>query len=150
MNELSVVEAIILGLVEGITEYLPVSSTGHLLVTNRLLGLDEPQATKDAIETYAICIQIGAIVAVLFLYWSRFRQMLDGLLGRDEEGRRVLVAVTVSFVITAVIGITVADTVKDNLFGVGPIAAAWLVGGVLILWLSRTGWFYVTSSAVVS
>ncbi len=150
MNELSVVEAIILGLVEGITEYLPVSSTGHLLVTNRLLGLDEPQATKDAIETYAICIQIGAIVAVLFLYWSRFRQMLDGLLGRDEEGRRVLVAVTVSFVITAVIGITVADTVKDNLFGVGPIAAAWLVGGVLILWLSRTGWFYETTAELVT
>ena len=150
MNELSVLEAIILGLVEGITEYLPVSSTGHLLVTNRLLGLDEPQATKDAIETYAICIQIGAIVAVLFLYWSRFRQMLDGLLGRDEEGRRVLIAVTVSFVITAVIGITVADTVKDNLFGVGPIAAAWIVGGVLILYLSRTGWFYETTAELAT
>lgn len=149
VNELSVLEAIVLGLVEGITEYLPVSSTGHLLVTNRLLGLDEPQATKDAIETYAICIQVGAIIAVLFLYWSRFRQMLDGLLGRDEAGRRVLVAVVVSFMITAVIGVTVADTVKDNLFGVGPIAAAWIVGGIVILALSRSGWFYRTSIELV-
>lgn len=145
VNELSLLEAVILGLVEGVTEYLPVSSTGHLLVTNRLLGLDEPQATKDAIETYAICIQVGAIVAVLFLYWSRFRQMLDGLLGRDDAGRRVLVAVAVAFVITAAIGVTVADTVKDNLFGVGPIAAAWIVGGLAILYLSRTGWFYGTT-----
>lgn len=145
VNELSILEAIVLGLVEGVTEYLPVSSTGHLLVTNRLLGLDEPQATKDAIETYAICIQVGAIIAVLFLYWSRFRQMLDGLRGRDDDGRRLLGAVGLSFVITAVIGVTIADTVKDNLFGVAPIAAAWIVGGIVILALSRSGWFYRTS-----
>ena len=79
-SELSVLEAVILGLVEGLTEYLPVSSTGHLLVTNTLLGLDEPAAVEEAIETYAICIQLGAIIAVVFLYWSRLRQMLDGCL----------------------------------------------------------------------
>lgn len=146
VNELSVVEAIILGLVEGITEYLPVSSTGHLLVTNRLLGLDEPESTKDAIETYAICIQLGAILAVLFLYWARFRQMIDGLLGRSDEGRGLVKALAVAFVITAAIGVTVADVVKDNLFGVVPIAAAWIVGGLAILVLSRIGWFYETTA----
>ncbi len=139
--DLSVVEAVILGLVEGLTEYLPVSSTGHLLVTNELLGLNETAASESAIETYAICIQVGAIIAVLFLYWERIRQMLDGLLGRSEEGRSILIAVLVAFGFTAVIGLATEGFIKDNLFGVGPIAAAWLVGGVVILVLSRRGWF---------
>ena len=139
--ELTVLQAIILGLVEGLTEYLPVSSTGHLLVTNELLGLNETAEGEAAINTYAICIQVGAIIAVLFLYWERIRQMLDGLLGRDEEGRSILIAVLIAFTFTAVVGLGTEDLVKDNLFGVGPIAAAWIVGGIGILVLSRTGWF---------
>lgn len=139
--ELTVLQAIILGLVEGLTEYLPVSSTGHLLVTNELLGLNDTAQSEAAINTYAICIQVGAIIAVLFLYWERIRQMLDGLLGRDEEGRRILIAVLIAFTFTAVVGLSTEDLVKENLFGVGPIAAAWIVGGIGILVLSRTGWF---------
>ena len=140
-SELSVLEAVILGLVEGLTEYLPVSSTGHLLVTNTLLGLDESPAVKEAIETYAICIQLGAIIAVVFLYWGRLRQMLDGLLGRDEDGRRILIATIISFAITVAIALPAEDTIKARLFGVGPIAAAWIAGGIVILVLSRRGWF---------
>ena len=141
MIELSVLQAIILGLVEGLTEYLPVSSTGHLLVTNELLGLNETAASEAAIETYAICIQVGAIIAVLFLYQERIRQMIDGLLGRSEEGRRILIAVIIAFTFTAVIGLSLQDIIRDRFFGVGPIAGAWLVGGIGILILSRTGWF---------
>jgi len=144
--ELSVIEAIILGLVEGLTEYLPVSSTGHLLVTNELLGLNDTEQSRDAINTYAICIQVGAIIAVLFLYWERIRQMIDGLLGRSEEGRRILIAVLIAFGFTAVIGLSGEDFVKDNLFGVPSIAAAWIVGGLGILVLSRTGWFDRTTN----
>ena len=62
--ELSVLQAIILGLVEGLTEYLPVSSTGHLLVTNELLGLNETEASEAAIETYAICIQVLSLIHI--------------------------------------------------------------------------------------
>ena len=141
MIELSVLQAIILGLVEGLTEYLPVSSTGHLLVTNELLGLNETEASEAAIETYAICIQVGAIIAVLFLYWERIRQMIDGLLGRSEEGRRILIAVIIGFTFTAILGLALQDFVRSRLFGVPPIAAAWLLGGIGILILSRTGWF---------
>lgn len=141
MIELSVLQAIILGLVEGLTEYLPVSSTGHLLVTNELLGLNETAASEAAIETYAICIQVGAIIAVLFLYQERIRQMIDGLLGRSEEGRRILIAVIIAFTFTAVIGLSLQDIIRDRFFGVGPIAGAWLLGGIGILILSRTGWF---------
>lgn len=144
--ELTIFQAIILGLVEGLTEYLPVSSTGHLLVTNELLGLNDTQASEDAINTYAICIQVGAIIAVLFLYWERIRQMIDGLLGRSEEGRKILIAVLIAFGFTAVIGLTIGEIIKDNLFGVAPIAGAWILGGVVILVLSRTGWFDRTTN----
>lgn len=146
---LSVLQAIILGLVEGLTEYLPVSSTGHLLVTNSLLGLNDTEAGENAINTYAICIQIGAIAAVFFLYWDRIKQMLDGLLGRDLEGRRILGAVLVSFFITAVIGLTLVDFVKERLFGPTPIAIAWVVGGLVILALSRMNWFEQAGAELV-
>ncbi len=143
--ELTILQAIILGLVEGLTEYLPVSSTGHLLVTNELLGLNESPESEAAINTYAICIQLGAIIAVFFLYQERIRQMIDGLLGRSEEGRKVLIAVLIAFGITAVIGLTIGETIKEQLFGVPPIAGAWIVGGLVILGLSRTGWFDKTT-----
>ena len=136
---LSILDAIILGLVEGLTEYLPVSSTGHLLVTNKLLGLGGTEASDAALETYAICIQSGAILAVLFLYKQRVWQMVDGLLGRSEEGRNVLLAVIVAFVPTAIIAQFIFQPVRENLFGVGPIAGAWFVGGLGILALVRTG-----------
>ena len=139
--ELTVLEAIILGLVEGLTEYLPVSSTGHLLVANELLGLNSTAESEAAIETYAICIQVGAIIAVLFLYWERIRQMVEGVFGRDEEGRRIVTAVIIAFAFTAVIGLVSEDFVKDKLFGVEPVATAWIVGGIVILVLSRIGWF---------
>jgi len=139
--DLSWWEAAILGLVEGLTEYLPVSSTGHLLVTAELLGLRDTAESTEAIETFAICIQIGAIFAVLVLYWSRIQQMLDGLLGRSDEGRRVLIAVITAFVPTAILGVTFFGIVRDRFFGVGPIAWAWLIGGIGVLVLSRTDWF---------
>lgn len=138
-DELSIGAAIILGLVEGLTEYLPVSSTGHLLVTNAILGIGQTPETERALETYSICIQAGAIVAVFVLYWERIRQMLDGLLGRSDEGRRVLLAVIAAFIPTAIIGLFIVETVRENLFGVPPVAAAWLVGGIGILALTRSG-----------
>lgn len=136
---LSVVSAVVLGLVEGLTEYLPVSSTGHLLVANDALGLGGTPESDKALDAYAICIQAGAILAVLVLYQHRVRQMLDGLLGRSAEGRAVLFAVVAAFVPTAVIGLAFKDVVREQLFGVGPVAAAWLVGGLVILMLERQG-----------
>ena len=139
VDDLTLVSAVVLGLVEGLTEYLPVSSTGHLLVTNELLGLGQDEASEQALETYAICIQAGAILAVLLLYRERIRQMFDGLLGRSAEGRQVMLAVIAAFIPTAIIGLAIVDLVRERLFGPWPIAAAWLVGGVGILALTRTG-----------
>lgn len=141
--DLGIGQAIILGLVEGVTEYLPISSTGHLLATNELLGLGGTEASDSALETYAICIQSGAILAVIVLYHQRIRQMVDGLLGRSAEGRQILIAVIVAFTPTAFLGAVLFPLVRDRLFGGGlaPIALAWLVGGVVILVLDRRQFF---------
>ncbi len=126
-------QAVVLGLVEGITEYLPVSSTGHLILTERLLGLPATAAT----DAYAICIQGGAILAVVGLYFKRLLQMARGLLGRDAEGRRLLACLVVGVLPAVVAGLLLESHIKRVLFGLWPVAAAWLVGGVAILLVTR-------------
>jgi undecaprenyl-diphosphatase len=130
---LTPLKAIILGAVEGFTEYLPVSSTGHLLVTQRLLGLGEGDG-KAAADTYAIAIQIGAILAVVVLYWRRLGQLASGVIGRDVDGRRLLVRLLIAFIPAAVVGLILGDTIKEQLFGAWPVIAAWLAGGVFLVW----------------
>lgn len=133
MNTLSVLDAVILGVVEGITEYLPVSSTGHLLVVQRLLGLGQG-ADKVAADTYVVAIQVGAILAVVALYRARIASMANGLIGRDRNGRHVLSMLVASFVPAAVIGVLLGGTIKDRLFTPGPVVIAWIVGGLFLLW----------------
>lgn len=133
MNTLSVLDAVILGVVEGITEYLPVSSTGHLLVVQRLLGLGQG-ADKVAADTYVVAIQLGAILAVVALYRARITSMAKGLLGRDREGRHVFAMLAASFLPAAVIGVSLGGTIKDRLFTPGPVVVAWVVGGLFLLW----------------
>ena len=134
-------QAVVLGVVEGITEYLPISSTGHLLIASRLLGLPDEQGSAglEAVNTYAIAIQFGAIVAVAGLFWRRFRDMLLGLVGRSEPGRHLLLILVIAFLPSAVLGFLFDDAIEERLFGPWPIVVAWVVGGVLILVLERTG-----------
>ena len=132
-SPLSVLDAVILGVVEGITEYLPVSSTGHLVVTERLLDLGTDPSTKDAIDAYTVIIQFGAILAVLILYRERIAEILRGLVGRSEGGRRLLVALAVAFLPAAVVGLIGNAFVDEHLLEPVPVAIAWIVGGVAIL-----------------
>lgn len=134
--------AIVLGLVEGVTEYLPVSSTGHLLVAGRLLGLGGSPVQERALDTYAICIQLGAILAVVALYRQRLMQLGAGLLGRDADGARIVLALVVAGIPTVALALIFQDVVRQQLYGPGPIAAAWIVGGLVIfaapqLWRQR-------------
>ena len=85
-------QAAILGIVEGITEYLPISSTGHLILAQRAMGI----ANSDQANAFAICIQSGAIVAVLGLYMKRVQQMAMGVLGKDDQGRRMAINIVVA------------------------------------------------------
>ena len=129
-------EAVVLGLVEGITEYLPVSSTGHLILTAALLGLDKPE-TKEAVDAYLVVVQGGAILAVLALYWPRVVQMVRGLFGRDDEGFRLACNVGIAFVPAAVFGLLLGSRVKALLFGPWPVLAALAVGGAWMVWFGR-------------
>jgi len=135
-SEMTPWKAVVLGVVEGVTEYLPVSSTGHLLVTQRILGIGDTDATKDAADTYAIAIQFGAILAVLVLYRQRIVSILRGLLGQDPDGRRLFLALLAAFLPSVVVGVVGESTIKEHLFGPWPVVAAWAVGGAVVLWLA--------------
>lgn len=129
-------QALVLGLVEGLTEYLPVSSTGHLLLAQRALGIDR----NAAADGYAICIQAGAILAVLGLYRARVAQMVRGVGGGDPAGRRLAIQLVVAFLPAAVLGLLFNDVIDAYLLGLWPVVFAWSVGGVAILLLrGRTG-----------
>ncbi len=144
-------QSAVLGLVEGLTEYLPVSSTGHLLFAQRVMGIGESASldpgerkrAKTAADAYAICIQAGAILAVLGLYVRRVKQMVMGVVGRDAEGLKMAVNVLSGFLPAAVLGLVFADLIKMFLFGMWPVVAAWFVGGIAILvvawWRKRRG-----------
>lgn len=135
--EMTIFQAVVLGVVEGVTEYLPVSSTGHLCLAERLLGFSAED--KAAADAYAICIQAGAILAVVWLYFARLRTMVFGLIGRDPVGRRLAVNLVVAFLPAALMGLTFEKTIKHHLFGLWPITLAWFAGGVLILAFSTRG-----------
>ncbi len=122
-------QALLLGIVEGITEYLPVSSTGHLLVVQRLLGI----GASEAANAFAIVIQAGAIAAVLGLYRGRVVQITSGVFGRDAAGFRLAAALLVAFLPAAVIGFLADDAIESVLFGPWPVVAAWAAGGLVIL-----------------
>jgi undecaprenyl-diphosphatase len=142
---MTTLQAAVLGVVEGVTEYLPVSSTGHLLLAERFMGIDDAPSqtpaqkkrTKEASDAYTICIQAGAILAVLGLYFKRVKQMFRGLAGKDPDGRRLLINVAAGFVPAAILGLMFNKAIKSYLFGPWPVVVAWLVGGVAILAVSR-------------
>ncbi|MCA9489528.1 MAG: undecaprenyl-diphosphate phosphatase [Myxococcales bacterium] len=131
-------KAAVLGLVEGITEYLPVSSTGHLILAGWLLGLHDP-AHKEAMDAFDIVVQGGAILAVLGLYAARVRSMLFGLIGRDPAGLRLLGLLLVAFVPAAVMGLLLHDLLESLLFHPIPVLLALGLGGVLMIGLDWSG-----------
>jgi undecaprenyl-diphosphatase len=120
-------QSALLGLVEGVTEFLPVSSTGHLILAERVLGIGDDESSR----TFAICIQAGAIAAVLGLYLPRVRSMISG----GERG--LLVRLLVAFLPAAVIGLASEKWIDAHLFGLRPVICAWFVGGAAILLLHR-------------
>jgi undecaprenyl-diphosphatase len=129
-------QAVVLGLVEGVTEYLPVSSTGHLILTSSLLGLDQPDRA-GALAAFEVVVQGGAILAVLVLYWGRVLQMGAGVLGRDPGGLRLLANLAVAFLPAAVLGPLLDDPIERHLFAAGPVLAALVVGGLWMIWLDQ-------------
>jgi len=123
------IQSLVLGIVQGLTEYLPVSSTGHLLITQQLLGIPK----SEAIEAFHVFLHAGSILAVLALYRQRVVEMLLGLLGKNPAGLRLLVNLICAFVPAVVIGLAFEKHIKAFLYGAWPVVAAWFVGGVGVL-----------------
>lgn len=134
---MNILDAVILGLVEGITEYIPVSSTGHLVLTSWFLDLKTDETQAHAIDALNIVIQGGAILAVLGLYWPRVLQMLKGLAGRDAAGRNLLVAIIVAFIPAAILGILFDEWIESLLMRPGPVVIALAVGGLVMILVGR-------------
>jgi undecaprenyl-diphosphatase len=160
--ELGLWESTLLGFVEGLTEYLPVSSTGHLILTAHFLKLSDdtvlldrdgnsvyldppsvenpagtPLTLKAGIDAYLIIIQFGAIAAVVILYWSRLIGILRGLLGKNPDGLLLLRNLVLAFLPAAVIGLLLEDVIGNYLFGNEPVIVALFVGGLAILAVDR-------------
>lgn len=159
--ELSVGDAVILGLVEGVTEFLPISSTGHLIIATHTLGLEsetplvgrdgqplwykrpsprnpagEPLTPKLAADTYIVIIQVGAILAVVLLYWGQLVSMLRGLAGRDSSGLRLLRNLFCAFLPVAVVGLLASKAIERHLFSVGTVIVG-LVGGAILMFYAE-------------
>jgi len=125
------IKAAIMGVVEGLTEFLPISSTGHLILTGALLGFDDDRA-----KVFDIAIQTGAILAVIIVYWHRIRDTLVGL-GSSARAQRFAANVAIGFLPAGVIGLTVYKVIKNYLFNPGVVAGAFIVGGLIILWVEK-------------
>lgn len=160
--ELTLTDAMVLGVVEGVTEFLPISSTGHLIIANKVLGLQSekqltnakgeplwyrpvspkypagvPLTLKLAADTYTVVIQVGAIAAVAFLYWQPLLSMFVGLLGRSSSGVKLLRNIMLAFIPVAVSGLLLHDWIDRYLFSVGAVIWALVVGALLMLWAER-------------
>ena len=150
---MNLMQAIVLGVVEGITEYLPVSSTGHLILAAAALGLGVQDGSTasareihEALQRFSVIIQGGAILAVAGLYWPRVRLMLRGagslavpsLRGSAaRDGVHLLTLLVAGFVPAAVVGLLANKWIKANLFFPVPVIGALLAGGVVMILLSR-------------
>lgn len=159
---LSLREAVILGLVEGITEFLPISSTGHLIIANNMLGLDVdtplsdaqgaplyaeapspenpagvPLTIKLAADTYAVVIQVGGIAAVLILYAGQLFGIVRGLAGQNAAGLRLLRNIVLAVFPAAAIGLLLHEWIEDRLFSIEAVIVALLSGAVLMVAAER-------------
>src|SRR3546814_5529062 len=130
--EASLLTIILLGIVEGLTEFIPVSSTGHLVLAGELLGFDSAAA-----GTFEIVIQLGAILAVIVLYWRRFWDVFVGLGRRDLDSIAFTRNIALGFLPSAVVGLIVYDAVKAMPDEPIIVAVALILGGIAILVLER-------------
>lgn len=129
---MNLIDAAILGVVEGITEFLPISSTGHLIVAASLLGVHG----EAKVKTFEIAIQAGAIAAVLWAYADRFRPLLTNL-SHDARAQRFLRNLAIAFTPAALIGFLLSGAIKTYLFNPVGVAVASVVGALVIFWVER-------------
>jgi len=124
--------AVIMGVVEGLTEFLPISSTGHLILTSNLLGM-----SGEKTKVFEIAIQTGAIFAVILIFWHRLHATTQGLLHRQPDAWRFTQNVLIAFAPAVVLGLLFGKAIKAHLFTPHVVATTFILGGLAILWIER-------------
>ncbi len=122
------IKAAVMGIVEGLTEFLPISSTGHLILVGSLLEMNDAKA-----KVFDIAIQTGAIFAVILVYWQKIRDTVVGL-PTEKQAQRLALNVLVAFMPAVILGLLFGKTIKAHLFNPVVVASAFIVGGFIILW----------------
>ncbi|MBU3847439.1 MAG: undecaprenyl-diphosphate phosphatase [Candidatus Acinetobacter avistercoris] len=133
MDLLLLLKAAIMGIVEGITEFLPISSTGHLILASELMNF----WTKEKSDVFVVAIQMGAIAAVIYEYWARLWGAATGMITGEEKGRRLGFGLILASIPIVFIGLTLGQTVKAFLFNDIAIAIGLIVGGLIIIWIEK-------------
>ena len=131
MDIIVLVKAALMGIVEGLTEFLPISSTGHLILAGALLGFDDEKG-----KVFDIAIQTGAIFAVILVYWQKIRDTVRAL-PTERQARRFALNVLIAFVPAVMLGLLLGKAIKAHLFTPAVVASAFIVGGFIILWVER-------------
>lgn len=131
MDVVLLVKAAIMGIVEGLTEFLPISSTGHLILAGHLLGL---QGERD--KVFEIAIQTGAILAVILVYWQKIRSTIAAL-PSERQAQRFAANVLVAFFPAVVLGLAFGKMIQNNLFTPGVVATTFILGAFVILWAEK-------------
>jgi undecaprenyl-diphosphatase len=125
------VKAAIMGVVEGLTEFLPISSTGHLILAGALLGFDDEKA-----KVFDIAIQTGAILAVIIVYWKKIRDTVAAL-PTSRQAQRFTVNVLIAFIPAVILGLLFGKAIKAHLFTPVVVASTFILGGFIILWAEK-------------
>ena len=131
MDLMLLAKAAVMGVVEGLTEFLPISSTGHLILAGALLGFDDDKA-----KVFDIAIQTGAIFAVILVYWEKIFATVKAL-PYQAEAQRFVLNVFIAFFPAVILGLLFGKFIKENLFNPWVVATTFIVGGVIILWAER-------------
>lgn len=131
MDYMLLLKAAVMGVVEGLTEFLPISSTGHLILAGALLGFDDDKA-----KVFDIAIQTGAILAVIIVYWQKISSTVRAL-PHSAEAQRFALNVFIAFVPAVILGLLFGKAIKAHLFTPEVVATSFIVGGFIILWAER-------------
>ena len=131
MDTVLLIKAAIMGIVEGLTEFLPISSTGHLILAGSLLGFDDDKA-----KVFDIAIQTGAIFAVILVYWQKIRDTLVSL-PNDKQAQQFALNVLIAFIPAVVLGLLFGKAIKAHLFTPVVVASTFILGGFIILWAEK-------------
>src|SRR5512134_1617795 len=124
-------KAAVMGIVEGLTEFLPISSTGHLILAGDLLGFSDAKA-----KVFDIAIQSGAMLAVILVYWQRLRDTVVSL-GNSAQARAFVTNVAIAFAPAVLLGLVLGKAIKAHLFNAPVVATSFIAGGLIILWAER-------------